>query len=487
MKLSPAHQAAVMAAELRRRAEADPASFVPWLPAQVSFLSSLAKIKQIRAGNQTIGKTHAALAEVIGRCVGRHPLGEGHSYPTPHPQYEAWVICDSWSQSITIMQKTWELLPKGDIDPGTVFDSGRGFRGKNPYVRFRNGAILRFKTANQDAKSLASGTIDIALFDEPPKDERLYTEVQMRLAHRGGILLLAYTPVNAPVEHLRKKAEAGVLEDHWAPLTVEALIPVGRTRPLRGPTDGVLRDAAYIAERRRLTSPIEAPVVLDGEYEFRAKGAYFDGAWDPTRMIHPHPPTGEVSLVLGVDHGDRPGKQCAYLMAVDETPANGHPLVYCLDEYVDELGTALPEDDARAVIAMLARHGFVWTDLAAAGGDRVHMLGTGKQKSNLDLGSHIAKILGIKVGSLRPIIRDSKRGQGRGSGSVGVRSRWLYHQMARGHFAVHPRCKRLIAAIPKYTGRDDDAKDPIDAVVYGLDRYTFGSWRRGAVVPIRAL
>jgi len=485
VRLEPQHAAALAVRELARRATADPASFVPWLPTQWSFLASNARVKEIRAGNQTIGKTHVLLAEVIGRCVGRHPLGAPFDYPPPGPTFEAWLICDSWSQSVAIMGKCWELLPKDEIDPRTVYDPGTGFRGKNPFVRFTNGSILRFKTGNQNPKSLASGTIDVAAFDEPPEDERIYVEVAKRLQHRGGVLLLAFTPVNAPVEHLREKVNAGLIEDHWAPLTPEALVPVGWSRPLRGP-DGRLRDAAWIAEVRRITPAGEAPVVIDGEWEFRAVGAYFDGAWDPLRMCHQHQPTGNVELILGMDHGSGPGKQCCYLIAVDEHHVSGHPAAYVLDEYSDAGGNALPDDDARAILAMLGRHGFSWGDLKSAEGDRVHMVGTGQQKSNRDLEAAIAKLLRVPKESMRPRIRTAKRGEGRGKGSVGVRSRWLYQQMVRGCFAVHPRCTRLLAAIPKYTGRDDVHKDPIDAVVYGLDQYTFGRWNRGAIVPIRA-
>lgn len=470
--------------QLAHRAERDPAAFIHWLPNQLRFLASPARCKQIRQGNQWGGKTIAALAEVIGRCVGRHPLGGQYSYPKPRPDFEAWVICDSWSQAVTIMAKLWALLPKDEIDPGTVYEPVRGFRGKNPCVRFRNGAIIRVKTANQDPKSLASGTIDVALFDEPPPSERVFTEVQARLQSRGGILILSYTPVNAPVEYLRQYVEDGKIEDFWSPLTPEALIPVGDRKPLRGP-DGRLRDSSWVAELRRNVPTVQAPVVIDGEWEFRAQGAYFEGAWDPSRMVNANPPQGDVKLLLGIDHGERPGKQISHLIAVDDTHFSGHPSIYVLDEYVDFSGTALPEDDARGILAMLQRNGFEWKDLHTAMGDRVHAPGRAQQKSNRDLQAQISKILKVPRDALRPEIRTAKRGEGRGNGSVGIRSRWLFQQMVRGTFAVNPRCKRLIEALPKYTGADDDTKDPVDSIVYGCDRLVYGSWNRRPVATIR--
>jgi hypothetical protein len=466
---------------LAERHRRDPIAYVRWLPVQHAFLSSASRCKQIRLGNQDQGKTTAALAEVIGRCVGRHPLAaEGLSYPTPGPGFEAWVICDSWSQAVTIMGKLWALLPKDDLDPATVFNPATGFRGKNPYVKFRNGAILRIKTANQDPKSLASGTIDVALFDEPPPNERIFVEVQQRLQTKGGILLLSYTPVNAPVAYLKQYVAEGRIEDHHGPLTAAALIPVGATKPVRG-HDGRLRDAAWVIARRKMVPEVQAPVVLDGEWEFRSKGAYFEGAWDAARMVHESPPNGEVFVLMGFDHGSRPGKQFHVLALVQVSEAGD--VVYILDEYSDETGQGSHPEDARGTIAMLQRHGWAWTDLDDACGDRVHMPGAGQQKSNLDLQAAIARQLRIPASKLKPPIRTSKRGEGRGRGAPDVGARWLHYAMVQGRFAVHPRCKRLIAALPKYTGDDDDSKDPIDALRYALDSRIFRRYVRPAAGP----
>lgn len=485
--MSAPHPAiAVLAAgrELDLRARADPARFIAWLPNQARFLCSKALCKQIRQGNQWGGKTWAALSEVIGRCVGRHPLGDqGFEYPPTGPGFEAWVICDSWSQAVTIMAKIRALLPEDDVEPDTLqwWNPATGFRGKNPIVRFRNGAIMRIKTANQDPKSLASGTIDVALFDEPPPNERVFTEVQQRLQQKGGVLLLSYTPVNAPVEYLKEYVAEGKIEDHWSPLTPEALIPVGRTRPLRGP-DGRVRDAQWIAELRHQVPAVQAPVVIDGEWEFRSVGAYFEGVWDP-RMVHTRMPAEEVLLLIGADHGDRPGKQIILLVAVLETPDG--LFIYVVDEYVDETGVAGPPDDARGLLAMLERHGQTWKDLRYAHGDRVHMPGKGQQKSNKDLAVQISKLLKIPFGDLKPPFETVKRGAGRGAGSLSAGSRWLHYAMVQGRFAVHPRCVRLIEAIPKYDPlKDDDSKDPIDALRYALDPFIFRSHRTGSSVGL---
>jgi hypothetical protein len=151
--------------------------------------------------------------------------------------------------------------------------------------------------------------------------------------------------------------------------------------------------------------------------------------------------------------------------------------------------------DARGVLDMLARHGLRWSDLSEAWGDRVHLPGGARQKSNKDLFIQIAKLLGKPSDTVRPQLRTVKRGAGRGAGSVSVGSRWLYNAMATpGRFGVHPRCSLpqsnedaavgVIEALDRYTMADDKFKDPVDAIRYGLDSYIFGTWRRGPAAPV---
>lgn len=475
------------AEELGRRCEDRPLRWVDWLPNQHAFLASDARIKQIRQGQQWGGKTTAALREVVGRCVDRHVLGGGRTYGRPAP-IEAWVICASWSQSLAIQAKLWAAIDPADLHPECVYDPVRGFVGTHPAVRFRNGSLIRIKTTRQGGLSLAGATIDVALFDEPPETQRVFSEVLARLTHRGGTLMLSYTPVNAPVGYLRDLVERGVIEDHWSRLTPEAMIPVGRSAPLRL-RDGTVCDAAWIEELERKIPPHEVGVVVHGEWEFRSMAAYFRDVWRP-EMVHAQVPSGTVHVVIGFDHGTLPGKQIALLVAVDESRGGTEaPDVYVVDEYVDWTGVAAPEDDARGILAMLRRSGLAWTELTSARGDRVHMPGVDGQKSNRDLTAHIARQL--DVARLMPPISTVKRGRGHGAGSLSTGSRWLHVAMHQGRFGVHPRCKRLIEALPKYSMRDDysvrddDAKDPIDALRYALDPWIFRVSSAAMVVEVR--
>ena len=57
--------------------------------------------------------------------------------------------------------------------------------------------------------------------------------------------------------------------------------------------------------------------------------------------------------------------------------------------------------------------------------------------------------------------------------------------MHQGRFGVHPRCKRLVEAIPRYSMRDDDAKDPVDALRYALDPWIFGHRAQAVAYEVR--
>lgn len=468
--------------ELGERAEEWPHLHQRWLPLQFEFLSSDAQVRQIRAGNQTIGKTWAMLALIVGYCTGRHPLG----LPLHRqPPVTVWVVCSSWSQSLALQEKLWELLPKSELSARTKWDPVNGFSPtKSPAVVFGNGSVIRIKTANQEAIDFSSASIDVLAWDEPPKSQRLYTEGLQRVAERGGYVLLSYTPVNAPTDYLRSLVEAGQIEDFWRPLTPAELIPVGSAEPMRT-SGGELKDQAWIDRRRRKVPEHEQPVVIDGEWEMRNIKRYFscfrNGGQDS--HVHTRVPTHDVPLLLGIDHGSAPGKQIVLLIAAWREEEKTR--IYVVDEYTDKDGTATPVVDAKLTLAMLDRHGLKWRELSFVGGDRVHMKGTGSQKSNKDLAAQIAKLLRVPLEELRPPIRTIKRGEGRGAGSVQTRSRWLFHRLVEdGGFGVHPRCKRLIEAFEKYDLRDNEYKDPIDALVYGLDQYIFERWT-GAVTTHR--
>ncbi len=466
--------------EIARRREADPLACMSWLPGQLAFLQERHKRKLLRAGNQAQGKTTAGAAETLYRAMGWHP----YKQVPPAPTFQ-WAICSTDQQSGIVQRKVWELAPKDLVAHGSVYDERKGaFLGKYPALRLTNGSWIGFRTGGGDTTNLASEKLHHAWFDEPPESERVFNEVQKRLLRTNGDLSLTFTPVNRPVDYLRRKAEAGTILDLHFDLRPEHLrFEDGRVMRL---DDGTLMDQAWIDGLIAETSDMEVPVVIHGGWEFRVEGAYFAKVWNPAQMVRKQPPRGNYEELLGIDFGDRPGKQIVEYLMVDETGGNrGYPHIHADDEYVGETGRETNEDDARLVLAMLRRHKTKWADLKGAAADRAHRAGRSDQKSAADLARAIALELGVEPRALQPPITVAKRGQGRGAGSVLHRWRWLHGQMARGNVTVHPRCKRLVEAIPKASPwNDDDYKDPVDGLAYGVDRYTYEQRVGGRAVEV---
>ena len=61
------------------------------------------------------------------------------------------------------------------------------------------------------------------------------------------------------------------------------------------------------------------------------------------------PPMGDLKIGIGIDHGEVVGHQAALLVAFHKTR------IYVIDEYVNTIQTS-PEDDAKELLALLARH-----------------------------------------------------------------------------------------------------------------------------------
>ena len=465
---------------LSRDAHERPLKYLQWLPGQHRFLSDPSRRKLLRAGNQAHGKTTAGLAEVHFKCVGAHPF-----LPLVHdPPIEAWVVCASWSQSVAIQQKFWDLTGRtGALAADTVFDPLRGFRGKNPAVMYRNGSVVRFRTTMQGGLNLSGATIHHALFDEPPCSARVYGEVQKRVLRTAGTVALTLTPINAPVDWLREAVEAGRISDTHVRLEAANMIPVSSSRPLCL-EDGTPMDEAWIESVLLETLGMEIPVVCHGEWELRVEGRTFT-AWDTTRHISADLPAGSLVVCVGLDHGDGENfSQVAVLVAVDDT--GDYPRVAVLDEYISP-GTTTPDMDAAGAVAMLSRSGLGWASVDRAHVDRKYggRRNSLSKKSNAAFIRALGRVLKTPAAAIKPEIRTVKRGKGHGRGSVDHGCRFLHQCMVRpGHFQVHPRCTRLIESLNRWDYRDNEYKHAIDALRYALDSYIFRKTRRAGTTPV---
>lgn len=477
---SPLARIAAAARELTQRSAEHPGRYLQWLPGQHAFLTDPSRYKMARWGNQWGGKSAVGLYEVVCRCLGAHPFLDVRP-----PPIEAWIICASWSQSVAIQKKLWEALDPRDLVPETEFSELRGFRGKNPAVEFRNGSIIRIKTTNQGGLNLASATIHCALFDEPPSNSRIYTEVTKRLLKTNGYCLMTLTPINAPCGWIETMVEEERMADHHYRFVAENLIPVGQSQPLRLP-DGTPCDGDWIARVRQETLSHEAPIVLDGEWETRVEGSVF-GAFkvhgDGSHIIERTPGGIDFDLRLGIDHGSGINfSAVAVLVGVER--AKPHPRVWVLDEYVSD-GETTEDQDALGIAAMLQRSGLKWKDLSKVYGDRPWATKSAaklNKKSNEKLAKALLRLppkdlgaLGLKPGKPLPVkFQTVKRGAGHGAGSVYIGCDYLHKAMVRDGFRIHRRCERGIDSLAKWDGpTGSEWKHWIDGLRYALDDLAF--------------
>ena len=437
---------------LGRRAVADPLAYYRPTPPQLRFLQSTSQIKLFRAGNQA-GKTWCGVADCIFRCLGAHPYTFVKAAPI-----EAWVVVVSWEQSLSIQQKIWQLLPKDAIEEDCEFTPGKGFRGKTPIVRFKNGSILRIRTVNQGALALAGATIDYVLIDEPPP-EAIWSELAARVLRQRGRIAITLTPIGLPLGWLRALVERGEVEDIHTALTVAATTPIGG-RPLLRQEDIDKLEAQVL--------PMERAQRIHGEWEAGFSESRVFLQWDATTMVRDEAPAGEAQIGIGIDHGKESGAQTAVMIAVTKS-ADNEPRITVLD-VVSSNGMTTPEDDAAQILQMIKRAGLRWEQIDRWVGDRAAVSRRGGAiKSNALLVQAFEKQLKIPIGSWPARINTAYKP----AGSVYHGYRILQAAMLRGDFVVHPRCKRLIDDLGKFDGRaSSEHKHTIDGLRYALELVT---------------
>lgn len=438
---------------LARRAHADPLAYFRPTPPQLAFLSSNHPIRMLRAGNQ-LGKTWAGLADCIYRCLGSHPYTLVKAAPI-----EAWVVVVSWEQSLSIQAKLWQLLPKDAIEPDCEYTPGKGFRGRTPIVRFKNGSVLRIRTVNQGAMALASASIDFCLLDEPPPMD-VWSELAARVLRQRGRIALTLTPIGLPLGWLKKLVEEQVVQDLHYPLTVENTTPIGG-RPLLTREDIEKLEAQVLPQERAQR--------IHAEWDSGWTEGRVFRMFDPAQHVRADVPAGEALIGVGIDHGTEAGAQVAVLTALVRDGGEGHPKIWVLDQIVSD-GMTTPDQDAAAILAMLKRCGLRWENVDRWVGDRkVYGRRNGSLKSNAMLMSSMERALKLPTGSLPFRIHTAYKPRG----SVFEGYRVLSAAMLRNDFSINPRCRGLIDDLQKFDGREaSEHKHSIDALRYTLELYT---------------
>lgn len=490
--VAPAMRTSQRLRQLREAKARNPLALFRGTPPQIALWKSRGQRVLLRTGNQ-IGKTTAGLVLVLWAALGWNPYVR-----TKEPPVQIMIVCVDWTQSLAIQAKLWALCPKDELMPGQACDPKNGFGTKAPALEFRNGSVIRIRTENQGAKSMSGGTLDLILYDEPPKDRAIFTELERRFMRTGGRIVLTMTPINAKIDWLREACEAGQILDLHFECTPENLATEdGTVLTIPDPETGEVRpmDAAWIEEQRQSCDPREEPVRVDGRWEFRSDVQIFSG-WDGARMAIPSlrdsaagPGQRPAELYLGIDYGDDKLRTAAVLAAVYTDPAGDdrETRVWVLGEWLPDRPT-LPEQDAEAVLGMLAAHGLRWSDLDGVFGDKKLTDASGREtrKSNGLMAHHVSRLLGQS--HLSPPVMNAKRVPGVGrlgrEGGLWPSVRWMNAVMLRSQWWLDASCVRVREAIETWDGTTmHKTKDALDALRYALVLHWAGA-RRRAAAPI---
>lgn len=430
-----------------------------------------------RGGNQ-LGKSWGMAIDLVLFARGQHP------WQLKEPRHRApckiMVVSYSWSQMEPFVGKIWALLPKHEIDPALSFIEGKGLRGSKEMVITLvdgpgRGSIIQLATYKQGAGRIAGGTFHRAYLDEPPP-QNVFTEVRPRLNRFRGHMRISFTPTlesqsRAPVDYLRKKVDKGEIYEHHTELTEE------NTRVRGGLIEPAIMPQAEIDAFIQDSLDVELGMRLRGDWEPVAVDRWLSTFGD--HCITAERPYRGARLGVGIDYGLGAGNQTAVLMAIFQE-SSLLPIVWLLDEIVNEDETTL-EDDARAIVDMLARnrlkyeHIDVWCGDTPTGKNK-----RGAAKTNADMRRHIAAAFGMKRRYTKYIQLPTDKSAG--SETRGLRLLKNLMRQRKGEqlarFRMHPRCVGFKKCALNYNGgKWSPYKHQIDATRYIFEHLvTVGSW-----------
>jgi len=414
------------------------------------------RFRLLRAPSQS-GKTLVAAYETVSRCLGQHPYQDVRP-----PPIEVRVLCHSFRQSVVVQAKVYDFLTPRMLASDCSFHPARGF--KHNTVSFANGSRIVFVTAEQDRLALASATLDLVWVDEPPT-ETAYAESASRLVQTGGSMYLTLTPVGRPVGWLKDEVERGVLSETHFSLSAEAC---------------PWMTEAQVEEAINVCLPSQRPQVIYGDWDGVTPDRYF-AAFDDD-MVTEDLPDRELSIGVGIDHGEDVGREVALLCAFERDPKR--PRVWFLDEYVSQGKTGI-EADALGIVAMLERAGVGPEAVDEARGDTNS---AGKSQAgyaiNTLLTESIATLSGYPEHSPPFRIKPARKGPG----SVVYTSRLLHAAMVKGDMRIHPRCSNLVESFRHWRGPGGDQKNKDLSHALDAARYigrSFLDTRAGGIQSLR--
>ena len=422
---------------------------------QIAFASDTRKKLLWRGGN-SIGKSWGHAWDIVHFARGTNPYR-----PTRRTPIQMMVAGYSYAQMDPLLDKLWKLLPKGEIDPKLYRVEGQGIKGyKEPVVRFIRGpgagSTIYLATYQQGAGRIQGFQGHRLSFDEPPPVD-IYGEAIPRCNRFKAELRITMTPTpeSPPLEYLKKEVDEGKIHEMQTSYTRDAVTITGGLIPWSWKTEEDIKEdlLAYLADERPMREHGAWELVVAGRWlEVVGEACWVDGRWPRNRRW---------LVGIGIDHGTRPGRQSATLVLLDETGE-----VWILDEHRTETVSSV-EDDARGILAMLARNGIPWDKVDIWVGDRATPDSFyGLAKSNADLLTALAAELRMTVRGVRDrglIIKTAWKPQN--SLRPGVAK--INSLARRGKLKVHAQAKGFRIAAMGWRGQvSSPLKDPVDSARY---------------------
>jgi phage terminase large subunit-like protein len=351
-----------------------------WHQQQKFALAAATNTVLVLGGSQS-GKTSVS-AGIVSRLVRREgPIYRRLRNPEGRP-LKIWVS----PQSFEKYKSNWESRLRDVVFDGMKITHGMELhytQTPTPVFRWQDkegGGELYGKAQEQGFLAFESDVCDLIVFDEEPRDRRLYTSAQQRLATTNGIIVLAFTPLlgmsswtYGSFYRPAVRPEYQVADRVWRHGNAITVVAMGmQDNPEAVAGGGVARLMAdpSITEAERATR-------LHGHYGF-VEGLIFpqftdlqaDNA-DSPYLLDGLPEGRPYSWVLTCDPNKRHG---GLLVAIDHEGNR-----YCVAEhYADGLPDRL---HAAAYRDMLGRHGVpestcaVYADPGGAGAQAIINLG----------------------------------------------------------------------------------------------------------------
>lgn len=421
----------------------------------VAFHESGHSRRLIRKPNQ-IGGSVASSWEAWAHLTGRHRWR-----PEVRAASGMILIADIENAYAQVCEKLWLTAPRHLLDPATKYREGQGFfTGSKRMIRARAGHRIEFRGGEGSPLAVESATLGWLFVDEPPKAPHFFAAVS-RVAAKMGPVWMNFTPINRPVQWLRRHIEGdpktgeGPREDwiQFRPRLLQEDCTTVGGRIIRSAASIAAQVAGYT--RSQLLQRVYGE--WDGLNEERAFSAFNEGT-HATADADFDAET-DIGVGVGIDHGESIGNQVAVLGRYQVRDAR-HRRVHICGECVSTAVTTEVED-ARAVLEMLGRDGLQLRHVDVLVGD---INSAGKAAGGRRVNAMLAEELNRQAGYPEVVVPVTNARKGR----IIDRIRTINLALMRGWLTIDPRCVHLLEAVRMWdnTPATEAFKHWADALCY---------------------